>query len=94
MRKPNATIFAIAPALLFSAFGSLMAGENIDVKALPEKVVTAIQGRLPGAQLLSAEKEEDGGKIEYEVKVHHDGNKYEVEVTEDGRIKEIEREAD
>jgi uncharacterized membrane protein YkoI len=94
MRRATATILASALALLIYAPGSSLADEKIDVKNLPEKVVKAIQEKLPGAQLLSAEKETEDGKIEYEVKVRHDGKKYEVEVTEDGGIKEIERDDD
>lgn len=73
---------------------TVAAGEKIPIKDLPEKVTKAIEARFPGAQLLSAEKEKDDGKIEYEVKIRHDGKKYEVELTEDGKIKEIEREDD
>jgi uncharacterized membrane protein YkoI len=92
MFKAIAAILPTVLAMLF--YGSAMADEKIDVKSLPEKVTKAIQDRLPGAQLLSAEKETDDGKIEYEVKVRHDGNKYEVEVKEDGAIKEVERDDD
>jgi hypothetical protein len=82
-------------SLCFSALPAFRRqAKKIDVKSLPEKVIKAIQDRLPGAQLPSAEKETDGGKIEYEVKVRHDGKKYEVEVAEDGAIKEIESDDD
>jgi hemin uptake protein HemP len=94
MLKADSPIVITAVAVLICAPASLRAGQHIDIEKLPENVVKAIQERLPGAQLLSAEKERDDGKIEYEVKIQHDGNKYEVELTEDGRIKEIDREDD
>jgi uncharacterized membrane protein YkoI len=94
MLKANASRVVIAFAVLICAPASATAGQNIDVKNLPEKVVKAIQGRLPGVQLLSAEREKDDGKIEYDVKIHHDGKTYEVELTEDGGIEEIDHEHD
>lgn len=94
MLKAHTPIVITAVAVLICAPASLTAGQSIDLKNLPENVVKAIQDRFPGAQLLSAEKEKDDSRIEYEVKIQHDGNRYEVELTEDGRIKEIDHEDD
>lgn len=77
-----------------SSIALLSAGEKIKVADLPAAVVKAIEAKFPGAELLSAEKELDDGKLEYEVKIKHAGKKYEVEVTADGVIKEVEREDD
>ncbi len=77
-----------------SSVALLSAGEKIKVADLPAAVVKAIEGRFPGAELLSAEMERDDGKVEYEVNIKHAGKKYEVEVTADGVIKEVELEDD
>ena len=70
------------------------AADDIDLKDLPQSVVRAIEERFPGATLLEAEKDEDDGRIEYEVEIRHDGKRYEVELTQDGRITDIDREDD
>lgn len=71
MRKPNATTFAIAPALLFSAFGSLMAGENIDMKnestkrrdddLRPEYDLARLKGGVRGKVLPSGHGRDEPG---------------------------------
>lgn len=84
---------ALAAALML-ATPSVSAADDIDLKELPERVVAAIDKRFPGATLLEAEKDEDDGRIEYEVEIRHEGKRYEVEVTQDGRITDIDREDD
>lgn len=74
-----------APALVY-------ADDDIAVDKLPKEVRAAIDERFPGAELLSAERDKDDGKVEYEVELRHKGQRYEVDVTEDGRIKDVDRE--
>jgi uncharacterized membrane protein YkoI len=87
-----AVAFTVAAFLMINA--SALADEKVNVKDLPKAVLEAIEKRLPGAELLSAKKEKDDGRLQYEVKVRHKGQKYEVEVTPEGKILEVEREDD
>ena len=70
----------------------VQADEDIAVDKLPQKVRAALDQRFPGADLLGAERDDDGGHIEYEVELRHDGQRYEVDVREDGEITDIDRE--
>ena len=82
-------------ALLLFAAPFLMpayAGDDVPIDELPAPVRKGIDQRFPGAQLLSAERDRDDGRVEYEVQIRHDAKRYEVELWEDGKIKDIDRE--
>lgn len=64
----------------------LWADETIAVTELPKEVVTAIETHLPGATLLSAEKDHENGKLVYEVKVRTKDARHELEITPEGTI--------
>src|SRR5690242_13563456 len=66
--------------------------KNIAAKDLPKKVADALNGRFPGAELTSAEKETEAGNVVYDLELKHKGRKYEMDVKEDGTILEIEKE--
>lgn len=68
------------------------AGNDVAIDKLPAPVRKGIDQRFPAAQLMSAERDEDDGRIEYEVQIRHEGKRYEVELWEDGKIKDIDRE--
>lgn len=68
----------------------LWADETIAISELPKEVVAAIEAHLPGSTLLSAEKEEEDGKLVYEVKVRSKDARHELEVTADGTILKTE----
>jgi uncharacterized membrane protein YkoI len=61
---------------------------------LPQKVMDAIMGRFPGAEITSAEKETEDGKVVYDIELKHKDRKYEMDILEDGTIIEIEKEVD
>ena len=87
-------MFHRCDAALMLATPVVSVADDIELKELPQSVVMAIEKRFPGATLLEAEKDEDDGRVEYEVEIRHDGKRYEVEVTQDGRITDIDREDD
>lgn len=64
----------------------LWADETIAVTELPKEVVAAIENHLPGATLLSAEKDDEDGKLVYEVKVRTKDARHELDVTPEGTI--------
>jgi len=66
--------------------------EKIAPDKLPQKIKDAVQGRFPGAEITSAEKEKEKGEIVFDVELKHEGRKYEMEIKEDGTIAEIEKE--
>src|SRR6266568_193379 len=59
---------------------------------LPQKIKDSIKGRFPGAEVTSAEKENEKGQIMYDIELKHEGRKYEMDIKEDGTIVEIEKE--
>jgi uncharacterized membrane protein YkoI len=66
--------------------------EKLDPGKLPEKISAAINGRFPGAQVTSAEKENEGGKVVFDIELKQGGKKYEMDLQEDGTIIEVEKE--
>ncbi len=66
--------------------------QKIAPDKLPEKIMAAVKGRFPGAQITSAEKETENGKVVYDIELKHQGRKYEMDIQEDGTIVEIEKE--
>ncbi len=59
---------------------------------LPQKIKDSIKDRFPGAEVTSAEKENEKGKVMYDIELKHEGRKYEMDIKEDGTIVEIEKE--
>jgi uncharacterized membrane protein YkoI len=66
--------------------------EKIALDKVPQKIMTAVMTRFPGAKLRSVEKEVEDGKVVFDVELTHQGRKYEMDIKEDGTIVEIEKE--
>jgi uncharacterized membrane protein YkoI len=66
--------------------------EKIPVDKIPKAVMDAIKGRFPDAEITSAEKETEDGKVVYDIELKSKGKKYEMDIQEDGTIIEIEKE--
>jgi uncharacterized membrane protein YkoI len=66
--------------------------QKIEPDKLPQKIKDAVNARLPGAEVTSAEKEKENGEIVYDLELKHEGRKYEMDIKEDGTIIEIEKE--
>jgi len=71
---------------------SAIAADKLSEKDIPAKIMKSVNGRLPGAQLTSAEKETEDGNVVYDLELTQKGLKYEMDVKEDGTILEIEKE--
>jgi hypothetical protein len=67
-------------------------GEKVPPDKLPKAVMDAVKGRFPDAEITSAEKEKEDGKIVYDIELKSKGKKYEMDIKEDGTIVEIEKE--
>ena len=66
--------------------------KKIAPKDLPAKITQTVNTRLPGAQISSAEKETEDGKVVYDLEMSQKGLKYEMDILEDGTLVEIEKE--
>jgi uncharacterized membrane protein YkoI len=81
---------AVAGLVLLAAVAR--ADEQVPLDKVPQKVMDAIKGRFPGAEINSVEKETENGKVVYDVELKQKGRKYEMDIQEDGTIVEIEKE--
>lgn len=68
--------------------------EKITPDKLPKKVMDAVKDRFPDAEITSAEKETEDGKVVYDIELKHKGRKYEMDIQEDGTIIEVEKQVD
>lgn len=65
--------------------------EKINIKELPPAVIQAIQRVFPQGEMKRAEKEVEGNKISYEVKVESGEILYSIETAADGTMIKVER---
>ena len=65
--------------------------EKIPLDKLPKAVRKAVKARFPEAKLLGAEKENENGKILYEVALKDKGHKLEATFTPNGKLVSIEK---
>ena len=97
MRLVKPLTFAIALVLLVGCGSHSQEqgkAEKLTSENIPPKIMAAINGRFPGAQVTSAERENEDGKIVYDIELKHSGRKYEMDIHDDGTIIEIEKEMD
>jgi uncharacterized membrane protein YkoI len=66
--------------------------EKIPLDKVPKAVLDAVKQKYPGAELVSAVKEEENGKVVYEVVVKDKGQKIEAEFQPDGTLVGVEKE--
>ena len=92
MKTSVVTGYLLVGMICIGCAGTVLAGKAIPVKELPEKVVNAINKRFPGAELLSAEKDTEDGKLYYEVQIRDKKGHWEVEVSPKGKILDIDKE--
>jgi Putative beta-lactamase-inhibitor-like, PepSY-like len=78
---------AILPALVVRA-----AEEKIKPANLPKAVADAVKARFPEGKITDAAKEEEKGKVVYDIELTERGRKYETDIKEDGTLLEVEKE--
>jgi hypothetical protein len=66
--------------------------EVIKLEDAPKAVRDAIQGRFPGAKVVTTERETENGQVNFEVNLTYKDRKYELHIQEDGTISAIEKE--
>jgi len=65
--------------------------KKISPNEIPPQVMTAAKARLPGAEVTSAERENENGAVVYDLELKQGGRKFEMDIKEDGTIMEIEK---
>jgi uncharacterized membrane protein YkoI len=64
--------------------------EKIPLDKVPAKVLDAVKAKYKDAEIVGAEKENENGKVAYEIAVKFKGQKIEVTVSEEGKIISVE----
>jgi hypothetical protein len=85
-------VIGTAVGLALVATAGAADDKKVPLDKVPKAVKEAIDGRFPGADVSSVEKETEDGKVVYDVELKHKGRKYEMDIHEDGTIIEIEKE--
>jgi uncharacterized membrane protein YkoI len=65
--------------------------EKVPLDKVPKAVLDTVKAKFEGAELVSAEKEKEDGKLVYEINLKHKGQKIEVTLTPEGKIVSIEK---
>jgi len=86
------SVLAVLVAFTALAWADDKKPEKLTPDKLPKKVIDAVKNRFPNAEITSAEKENEDGKVVFDIELKHDGRKYELDILEDGTIVEIEKE--
>jgi len=65
--------------------------EKVPLGKVPKAVIDAVKAKFKGAELVSAQKEKEDGKLVYEINLKHRNHTIEVTVTPKGKIVSIEK---
>jgi uncharacterized membrane protein YkoI len=65
--------------------------EKVPLDKVPKAVIDAVKAKYKDAELVSAEKENENGKVVYEINIKVKGQTIEVSATPDGKIVSIEK---
>ena len=65
--------------------------EKIPFDKLPKVVLDAAKAKFPDAELIGASKEDEDGKVVYEIGLKHKGQQVDIELAHDGTILVIEK---
>lgn len=80
-------IVAVFFALLFTTGCS----DSIDVAEVPPSVIEAAYTEVPGIEIEEAEREEENGRVIYELEGETDEEEYSLEISETGEVLEVEK---
>lgn len=72
--------------------GTKAADEKVEIDKLPQRVVTTLKARFPGASITSATKATENGEVIYDIEMKKNGRKNEMDVRQDGTIVNFENE--
>lgn len=94
MRKYLSLLAAMTFLTLVAMTYQSQAADKVDLEKVPEKVMSAVKTRFPGAESISVTKEVENGDVVYDVELKHKDRKYEMDIKEDGTILEVEKQVD
>jgi uncharacterized membrane protein YkoI len=77
-------------ALFFWAAATWADEKKIALADVPNKVMTAVKEKFPGAEITGAEKETEDGKTIYEINLNHKGQSIDAEFSPEGEFLEME----
>jgi Putative beta-lactamase-inhibitor-like, PepSY-like len=83
--------FAATAVWLSLITAALANQEKIPLDKVPKAVLEAVKAKFPKGELTGAEKETDGEKVTFEVKLLDNKRKFEVIANPDGKILAVEK---
>lgn len=83
---PSAALIGLMMVVIASA-----GEEKVPFDKLPKIVLDAAKAKFPEAELVGASKEDEDGKVVYEIGLKDKGQKVDVELAQDGTILVIEK---
>jgi uncharacterized membrane protein YkoI len=92
MRTIVSSLILAVFVLIGAAAGLCADEEKLPLDKLPKAVQDAVKAKFPGAELVSAAKEKEGGETIFEVALKYKGHKHDVTFKEDGTLVEDEKE--
>jgi Peptidase propeptide and YPEB domain len=79
-------VVALGLALVASSSMVLAQEQKIERSEVPSAVLKAVEARYPDARIGQFEKENEGGRLVYEVQLEVDGKHSEVSVSPEGKV--------
>jgi uncharacterized membrane protein YkoI len=73
-------------ALLLPALGQ--ASQDVTLEQLPPAVKATVERETQGGQITEIEREDEQGRVIYEVEFTSGGKEYELDIAEDGKLLE------
>jgi hypothetical protein len=80
------TVTLLPAALLFPALS--YAGQDVPLDQLPPAVRATVDRETSGGQITDIERDNEQGKVIYEVEFTSGGKEYELDIAEDGKLLE------
>src|SRR5262245_52725839 len=84
----------VATVFVLPAGVARAADEPKDLNKIPKAVMDALKAKFPRAKIDKWSKENEKGKVIYDIEFKQDGRKAEADIAEDGTIQNFEQEFD
>ena len=64
----------------------------VELKDIPAPVTAALESYFPGSKAVSAKRDDEDGKVEYEVRIAYKDLQLDVDLAADGKILDVDKE--
>lgn len=91
-RLPSCLLKFVPAILLVIITAQAQDKSKPDVNKIPKRVIEALKGRFPGAQIDKWTREKEGDVFIHDIEFKQDGQKLEADIREDGTIQNWEKE--